>query len=221
MLSLSAKTRKIFGKKSKKLREKGIIPAVLYGPKIKESLSLEIDLKEFEKIFKEAGESSLISLQIGDKREGALVLIHDIKKNSLTLKPIHVDFYQPNLEKEIEAKVPLVFEGEALAVKDLGGTLVKNILEVRVKAKPQNLPKEIKLTIENLKTLDDNIIIKDLQVPEGVKVLQDPKEIVVFIAPPQKIEEELARPIEEKRVEEVKKVEEKKAEEEETKAKPQ
>lgn len=205
MLSLSAEIRKDFGKKVKNLRKKGILPGVLYGPKI-DNRPLEIDLKEFEKIYKEAGESSLISLEIDKKK--FLVLIHEVKLDSLTEKPIHVDFYQPRLEEEVTAEVPLVFEGEAGAVKDLGGTLVKNISEVEVKALPQNLPHEIKVNIDRLKTFEDNILIKDLIISEEVKILKEPKEVVVAVSPPEKVEEELEKPIEEK-VEEVEKVEEK------------
>lgn len=212
MLELNAKIRKTLARKSKILRKAGLLPGVLYGSGIKNSLPLEINLKTFEKVFKESGESSLISLKVEGEKKDNLVLIHDLSKDPLTEKFTHVDFYQPNLEKEIEAKVPLIFEGEALAVKDLGGTLVKNISEIRVKAKPQNLPKEIKLGIEKLKTFEDSILIGDLNVPEGVKILREAKDIVAFVAVPEKIEEELAKPVEEK-VEEVKKVETKKKEE--------
>ncbi len=211
MLALSAKIRKEVGKKVKNLRKKGILPGVLYGPKIK-NISLQVDLKEFEKIYKEAGESSLISLEI-DKTK-FLVLIHEVKLDPLTEIPLHVDFYQPRLEEEVEVTVPLVFEGFSPAVKDLEGTLVKNISEIEVKAKPQNLPHEIKVNIEKLKTFEDNILVKDLAVPKEVKILKEPEEIVALVTPPEKVEEELEKPIEEK-VEEVEKVEEKKEEEEE------
>lgn len=239
MLTLSAKIRKELGKKVKNLRKKGEIPAILYGPGIK-NLPLEINSQEFEKVFKEAGESSLIKLKIKNlpstepkilvrgkkpskenkfptrqvKTKEFSVLIHDVKTNPLTLKPIHIDFYQPKLKEEVEAQVSIVFEGESKAVKELGGTLVKNIFEVKVKALPLNLPKEIRVSIEKLKTFDDEILVSDLKLPKGVRVLKDPKEIVAFIAPPEKVEEELAKPIEEK-VEEVEKVIEKKEKEEE------
>jgi large subunit ribosomal protein L25 len=156
MLSLSAKIRKVLGKKVKILRKQGILPGVIYGPKI-ESQPIEVDLKEFEKVFKKAGESSLIFLEIDNKKH--LVLIHNLKRDPLTEKPIHVDFYQPSLEEEIEAKVPLVFEGEAEAIKVLGGTLVKNISEIEVKALPQDLPKEIKVNIESRVTRSDPVTI--------------------------------------------------------------
>jgi len=209
MLSLSAKIRKTQGKKVKTLLEKGILPGVLYGPKIKNE-NIEVDLKEFNKVYQEAGESTLISIEIDKKKY--LVLIHDLKLNPLTDRPIHVDFYQPSLEKEIEVKIPIILEGEPEAVKNLGGTLIKNISEVEVRALPQNLPKEIKINIERLKTFEDHILIKDLRVAEEVKILRDPGEIVAQVTPPEKVEEELEKPIEEK-VEEVEKVEKEKKEE--------
>lgn len=212
MLSLSAKIRKELGKGVKIFRKKGRLPAVLYGPKIK-NFPLEVDLKEFEKIYHEAGESTLISLEIPEKKIKAPVLIHGVQFDSLTEEPIHVDFYQPSLKEEIEATVSLVFYGESKAVKDLEGTLVKNISEVEVKALPTNLPKEIKVNIDVLETFEDEILIKDLLIPEGVKILRKPEEIIANVAPPEKVEEELEKPIEEK-VEEVEKVEEKKEEEE-------
>lgn len=212
MLTLPAKIRKETKKRVKGLRSRDIIPAVLYGPKTKNTL-LEIKARDFEKIFKEAGESSLISLDIEGKKEKNVVLIHDIKRESLTGKIDHVDFYQPALDKEIEAKVSLIFEGEAPAVKDLGGTLVKNFLEIEVKALPQNLPKEIKVDVSILKTFEDNVLIKDLPISPEVKVLKKhAEEIVASVTPVEKVEEELEKPIEEK-VEEVEKVEKKKKEE--------
>jgi len=214
MLSLSAKIRKELGKKSRALRKKGVLPAVLHGPKLKENLLLELDEKKFEKVLKEAGESSLISLEAGGKVY--LVLIHEIQLTPLTEKVIHVDFYQPSLKEEVEVTVPLVFEGVAPAVRDLGGTLIKNIQEVTVKALPQNLPHEIKVNVEKLKTFEDNILIKDLIMPRGGKILKEAEEIIALVSPLEKIEEELAKPVEEK-IEEVEKVEEKKEKEEEGK----
>lgn len=224
MFTLSAKIREVQGRKVKTLRKKGILPAILYGHKIK-NLNLELDLKDFEKAFKEAGESSLLQLKIdGQKEKGAQevsVLIKDVKRDPLTEKFLHVDFYQPILEEEMEALVPLVFEGESKAVKDLGGTLFKEISEVKVKSLPQNLPREIKVDIGKLVAFEDRILIKDLPVPKGVKILRNPEEILALVSRPSKVEEELEKPIEEK-VEEVEKIEKKKeekAEEEKTEPK--
>ena len=212
MFSLSAKVRKIKGKKVKTLRKKGILPAVLYGPEIKTSLPLELEEKEFEKVYQETGESSLISLQVLGKKEKYSVLIHEVARDPLTEKPIHVDFYQPRLEEEVQVTVPIIFEGVSPAVKSLGGTLVKNVSEIEIKALPQKLPHEIRVDISSLKTFEDHILVKDLKLPEGVKILKDPEEIIASVSPLEKVEEELKKPIEEK-VEEVEKVEKEKKEE--------
>jgi len=211
MINLSAEIRK--EKKLKDLRDKGIMPGVLYGPKVK-PVSVEVDLKGFKKVYEEAGESSLISLKVDGKE--FLVLIHEIQKDPVSGEFIHVDFYQPILTEEVEATVPLVFEGEASAVGELGGTLVKGFQEVEVKALPQNLPHEIKVNVESLKTFEDEITIKDLKTAEGVKIMKEPNEIVANVVPLEKVEEELEKPIEEK-VDEVGEAEEKKEGEEEKK----
>lgn len=216
MPTLSAKTRKIIGKKVKSLRQNGVLPAVLYGPKIK-TLPLQVDFKEFQKIYKETGESLMIDLEVEKKdsnTEKFSVLIKEINRDAIASAPIHIDFYQPDLKEKIEANVPLVFKGEAPAVKDLSGTLVKNILEVEVKAFPHNLPKEIEVNIEGLKAFEDHIQIKDLKLPEGVEILKEAEESVILVMPPEKVEEELEKPIEED-VEKVEIADEKKEKEDE------
>jgi len=209
MINLKAKQRK--EENLMKLRAQGKVPAVLYGPKVK-NMNLEVDLKEFGKVYNEAGESSLISLDVGGQKEKFLVLIHDIQSDALTEKPIHIDFYQPDLKKEVESSVPLVIEGEAPVIKELGGTLIKKISDIEVKALPQDLPREIKVDISNLKTFEDNIVVKDLSVSSKVKILKDPEEIIITVSAPQKVEEELEKPIEEKEPELVKKEKEEKEE---------
>ena len=212
MLSLSAKTRKE-GEKVKSLRKEGKLPAILYGPKIK-NIPLELDAKEFEAIFEEAGESSLISLKVDGEKKPYQVLVYYTQKDPLTSDVIHVDLYQPSLEEKIQTNIPLEFIGESEAVKSLGGTLVKNIDEIEVKALPRDLPHKITVDISRLNTFEDHIKISDLELPGGVEIIKEPKEIVASVVPPTKVEEELEKPIEEK-VEEVEKVEKEDKEEKE------
>jgi large subunit ribosomal protein L25 len=209
MITLEAKKREVKGRKVKDLRKKGILPAVLYGPKV-ENISIEIDAKEFDIVYKKAGESSLINLKIGNKEYP--VLISETKTDPISDNFIHIDFYQPILTKEVEARVPLVFEGESLAVKELGGTLVKEMQDLEVIALPQNLPHEIRIDIGKLKTFEDEILIKDINFPAGVKANKNLDDVVAVVTPPQKVEEELEKPIEEK-VEDVEKIEKKPTEE--------
>ena len=224
---LKVKVREVLGRKVKTLRKKGIIPAVVYGLKAK-SIPLEIDYSEFEKVYKEAGESTVIKLKVKSQKskvdELKNALIYDVAMDSVSDKFIHVDFYEVRMDKPITAAVPLVFEGEAPAVKNLEGVLVKNITEIEVEALPANLPHEIKVDISVLKTFDDLIHIKDLKIPDGVKISINPDEIVALVSPPRSDEElkSLEEKVEEK-IEEVAKVgEEEKAAEavEEEEGKP-
>ena len=212
MLSLSSKIRTESGRKTNSLRKAEKIPAVVYGPGVK-NVSIEVDYKEFQKVFKQTGESSLIELSVEGEKTKRPVLIHEIQLDPVTDKFLHVDFFQASLKEEVEVKISLVFEGESLAVKELGGTLVKNISEIEIKALPQNLPHEIRVSIEGLKNFGDHILVKDLVLPKEVKILKKPEEIVMSVAQPAKVEEELAKEIEEK-VEDIEKVEKEKKEEE-------
>lgn len=212
MISLKAKLRKETGRKTNSLRDSGIIPAVVYGHKVKDT-AISVDAKEFQKVLKHAGESSLVELTIEGDKEKRPVLIHDLQKNHITDEITHIDFFQASLKEEVQVKVPLVIVGEAPAVKDLGGTLVKNISELEIKALPLSLPHEITVDVSVLKTLEDHILAKDIKLPEGVKLHIKPEEIVISVAAQQNVEAELAEEIKEE-VENVEKVEkEKKADE--------
>jgi large subunit ribosomal protein L25 len=207
MLTLVAKLRTQLGRETRELRQEGLIPAVLYGPGIINK-NLAVDAKEFAKLFREAGKSSLVSLKIEGEKIDFMVLINDTDSDPVSGQFIHADLYQPDLTKAIETEVPLVFDGVSVAVKDLGGTLVKNISEITVKALPADLPREIRVDISRIKTFDDVILVKDLSVGAKVELLKNPEDIVALAMPVQKVEEELAKAIEEK-VEEVGKVEKK------------
>ncbi len=188
MITISAQKREVFGRKNKKLRKEGKIPAILYGEGIKENIPLKVDEKEFERAFKEVGESTLLTLKVEDKEYK--VLIHDFQKDPLTDKIIHIDFFKPSLKEKIETTIPIIFKGEAPAVKNLGGILIKEISEIEVEALPQDLPHEIEVDISKLKTFDDAILVKDLKVPKGVKVLRKPEEVIAVVTPPEEEKEE-------------------------------
>jgi len=171
------------------LRKNDFIPAVLYGEGLK-NISLKIDIKDFEEAYKEVGESSLITLEVDDKKFS--VLIHQIAYGPIDGEFLHIDFYHPSAKKKVEANIPLIFEGEAPAIKELSGILEKQFYELEVKGLAKDLPREIIVNVNGLKTFEDKILIKDLKIPEGVIILKDGKEIVAHIAQPRDIEKELA-----------------------------
>ena len=186
---------------------------MLYGHMAKPA-ALSVAKKEFDQVYREAGESSLFSLELG--KETTPVLIRGVQRHPLSGEPIHVDFYQPRLDEKIKIMVPLHLEGGAPAVKDFEGTLIQNVHEVEVLALPQDLPSEIVVDVLGLKTLEDRILVENLQVDSKVEVLAEKDWIVAQVVPAERVEEELAKPVEEEAaaVEAVEKVEEKKEEEE-------
>ena len=188
-LKLTATKRSEAGKQVEKLRRTGKIPAVLYGRQVRNEL-LALDKKEFEKVFAQSGESTLVQL-IVESEKPRTVLVHDVQRHFLTGDFIHVDFYEVDMTKKIRAKVALRFVGEAPAVKDMGGVLVKNITEVEVECLPADLPHEIEVDLGKLKTFEDALTLADLKLDSSkVKVLLQPDDLIAKVAPP-RTEEEL------------------------------
>jgi len=186
-LELKAQLREEAGNKLKSLREEGFIPAVVYGSGHK-PISVKVNYEEFRKIFDQSGESTLVKLKIGNETKN--VLMHEISKDPVTSRFTHVDFYQVKMDKIIKAEVPLLFEGEAPAVKNMEGVLVKTINHLEVEALPKDLPHEIKVDISALDAFDKHIRVKDLILPQGVKIDLDPEEVIVSVIPP-RVEEEI------------------------------
>jgi len=215
MLELLAKLRSETGRQVGKVRKQGFMPAVLYGQKVK-NLNLSIDYNTFEKIYQEAGESTLIRLNIGDgeSKKQRVVLVYDVAKDSVSDRFVHIDFKQVKMDESITVEIPLNFVGESEAVKSDNGVLIKNIQTVEIEALPQDLIHDIKVDISLLKTFDDNVYIKDLKVPEKVKLTAEAEEVVASVVPPrtdeelEELEEKPTEAIEEIEIEEKGKVEE-------------
>lgn len=188
-VKLEAKTRDVFGKKTNKGRRQGLVPAVVYGRGIKTE-SLWVNTLDLERLLKKAGESTVIDLLIGGK-DGRNVIIYDLQRDPVADKYMHVDFFQVRMDEEIETEVELNFVGEAPAVKEQGGVLVKSLSEIMVKCLPGDLPSEINVDISALKTFEDHICVKDLKISPKVKIELEPETVVALVEEPRS-EAELA-----------------------------
>lgn len=186
-LTLNAESRDLLGKKVKILRREGQIPAVLYGRSFK-SLSLILDKKEFFKTFREAGEATIINLEIPGK-EKFNALIRDIQKDPVTDEILHVDLYKVDMHQEIQTEIPLKFVGVAPAVEEQEGNFITNKDSLKVACLPDRLVPEIEVDIAVLKAFEDLIHIKDLKIPEGIEVLDDPDDIIAQVTAPLSEEE--------------------------------
>jgi len=169
------------GKKVKALRREGKIPAVLYGPEI-EPKNLFVEKKELQELLKKVGEGELISLLLEDKEIPAL--IKEIQKDYLKDEILHLDFYQPPLDKPIEVELPLEFINEAPA-KEKGAIILKQLKEIPVEGLLSKLPKSIKVDLSQLKEIGQKIYVKDLKFPEGLKPLTSGDVIVALALEPE------------------------------------
>ena len=213
LIELNAQVRQVLGHKVKRLRNSGFLPAVLYG-KGMESVSLQVPYKDFERVFKTAGESTLVYLNV-DGNQAVPTIIHDVTQDPLKDTFVHADFYKVRLDQKIKAKVPVVFQGEAPAVKDLAGIFVRNVNELEVEAFPQDMPHEISVDISSLKQFGDQVQARDITLPEGVKLIANDEEILATVQEPmseEQLQAELAEPTTD--VSAVKEVEKEKGEEE-------
>ncbi|MEK7569792.1 MAG: 50S ribosomal protein L25 [Patescibacteria group bacterium] len=174
MLAIEAKRRNS-STGSHKLRKTGIIPAVFYGAG-KKSTSIEVATSAFKKIWRAAGESTAV--QVKTPEENVDTLIHEVQVDPVTDEPIHVDFLAIDMTKKIKVKVSLEYAGVSEAVKAGLGNLVKVLHEVEVEALPKDLPHNLAVDISKLRTLEDNVVISDIKVPQGVEILNNPEEVV-------------------------------------------
>ncbi len=178
-MELKVEKREEKGKSLKKLRTKGYVPAVLYGPEIKENIILKVAKKEFRQAYKEAGKSSVINLKLG--KETRDVFIHNVSLDPLSGEVIHIDFYQPIKGKETEIEVPLVFEGIEDVQKRTGGNLVKEMQSLEIKGMISDLPKEIVVDLSKLEKIGDKIIISDLGISDKLKVEKKEDDVVAIV----------------------------------------
>ena len=169
-LTLSAANRTVLGKKVKRLRREGLLPANVYGRGV-ESTAIQLDGRDFRRAIREAGIRSMFELAIEGEGESRHVLVRALDREGGTGDPIHVDFYQVDLNRPIQTTTAIRLTGTAPAVSDLGGTLLQNLETVAIRCLPLDIPEAIELDVSSLETFELSLNVGDLDVPEGVEVL--------------------------------------------------
>ncbi len=209
-LALKADKRSLLGRKVKQLRSEGLIPANIFGKKIK-SESIQVKSVDFKKVYKEIGETGLLELHInGDKKP---VLIHNVQLDPVTDVVLHIDFLQVNLKEKVIAEIPLELIGESPAQKQGLGTVVQYMDEVEVEALPADLPEKLEIDASTLMEVDQTVYLKDLKYDKTkVEIKEDLEKIIVKLESVKEEKEE--KPVLEE-VSEAEKTEEEKTKEEE------
>ncbi len=187
-----AVTKRDNTKKPNTLRLEGVLPAVVYG-RSEESTPISINRKDFDKVFKVAGESQIITLTGLDGEKQAL--IHDVEVHPVTGISMHADFYAIEKGQKVTVSVPFEFEGVSPAVKDKGGILTKIMQELEIECEPKDLPQHIVVDISKLTELDSQIHVSDLKLPASAKISVDPDQVVATISVAQEETAEESAPV--------------------------
>lgn len=195
-MTLEASARTALGRRAKTVRAEQLIPAVMYGHGV-EARTISVPFQKFRKVLAEAGTSSLVDIVV-DGAAPVKAVIKEVQVNPLTMSPIHIDFHQVNMKEKMTANIPLSFVGDSVAVKALGGTLVKSLDHVEVECLPADLPHEIVVDISRLSTFDDKITVGSLELPKGVEVMNEAEAMVAFVEAP--LSEEELKKLEESQV---------------------
>lgn len=175
---------------STKTRRGGDIPGIIYGEGVG-SRNFSIAEAAVNKILRQGKGSSLFDVQIEGEAGAVKAILHDLQKDPVTDRPVHIDLYQVRMDKVLHTEIPLHFTGIAAAIKDLGGTLVKQVDHLPIECLPGDLVSTVEVSIEPLKTFEDHIKAKDLKLPAGVKLRLDPETIILSVSAPRS-EAELA-----------------------------
>lgn len=173
---LTAQKRTVLGRKVKTLRKQGIIPAHVFGHKIKTE-HVQVKESEFLKVFEKAGETGIIDLAVDSQKKP--VLVRNVQIHPVTDNPLHIDFYQVNLSEKVKVNVPLETVGESVAVEKKVGLLLTPVAELEIEALPTDLPEKIEVDVSKLENVGDEIKVKDLKVDRSKIEIHAEEELVV------------------------------------------
>jgi large subunit ribosomal protein L25 len=185
--TLAALPRTELGKATAHLRKAGRIPAVVFGHG--ESTSVSVDAHEFELLRRRAGANALIDLEVAGGQTTPVV-INGVQLHRVHRTPLHVDLFRVNLAEDMTVDVMVHSFGESEAVTKEGGTLIHAVDHVRVRARPDRLPKFIEVDVSTLADFDSVIAVRDLPVPAGAAILNDQDEVIFRVLAPRVVEVE-------------------------------
>ncbi len=197
-VELNVSPRPVLGKKVKRLRREGIIPANVYGRAL-DSVAIQVVRDDLVRVVRSAGRNEIIYLRL-DGEEPRPTFVRQIQLNPVTDAILHVDFYQISLAEKVRIEVPLALVGTAPAEQTHGGTLLHSLDSITVEGLPTDIPSVIEVEVSGLEEIDASIHVGELSVPDEVTVLSDPEVVVAKIAPPH-VEKEVEEEVEEEVVE--------------------
>lgn len=186
---LEASKRKKIGKQVKQLRREGKLPAVVYGHRI-EPTPISLELRETAKILRSVGSSTFITLNVEGEEHS--VLVRETQKGIISRQYLHVDFQVIAMDQLVRAQVQLVVNTDNVpAATEYGAMIVTGLDALDIESLPKDLPEQIDIDASILENIGDNIMVRDLDLPETLTVYDDPETMIVAaVAPTAVVEEE-------------------------------
>jgi large subunit ribosomal protein L25 len=182
-VKLTAQKRTLIGRNAiKKIKEKGLVPGVIYGSQA-EPIALQIDGRQLANVLSHASsEHVLVELEIVDGSESTnrLALIQEVQHHALKRELLHVDFHAVSATEKIFSEVPIEAVGEALGVRTFGGLLEYSLRSLEVECYPQDLPDIVRIDVTNL-SIGESLHVRDIQLPPGVEATTDEDLTVVSV----------------------------------------
>ena len=175
-LTLRAEPRTIHGKKVSRLRREGLVPGVVYGPVVSETISVSVNRRDFEKFFMTNGHSTVFTLTWDGGKQP--VIIREVQVDPVTRAPLHIDFFAPNMRVVLRQAVPVTLHN---ASPDAVGVLQTSLNEVEVEALPADLPHAIEGDLSSLVNVGDALRVADLTAPANVTIVTDGEEVVASL----------------------------------------
>jgi large subunit ribosomal protein L25 len=184
-IELKVQNREVQGKKVKFLRNKGVVPAHLFGHNV-DSLALQGDAATMGKVISQAGKTRLISLKVGDSKKSHNVMVREVQKDPIRGNLIHVDFYEVNMAEKIRVEVPIVIVGESPALKIRENMLHQGLSRLHIECLPDKMPDRVQVDISVILEVEQAVRVKDIALPD-VTILNEPDLVIAKVS---------ARPIE-------------------------
>lgn len=180
-LTLKAAKRDILGKKTRFLRRQSITPTHLFGHGI-ESLALQCDTAELQRLITQGGTTRLIDLKIEAEKRPRSVFIREIQRDVLNGQLLHVDFYQIKKTEKITADIPIVLLGEAPATRSKENIIYQELTQLGVECLPENLPPQIEIDLSSLEEADQAIYVRDIILDPDIAVTTGTDQLVVKVS---------------------------------------
>ncbi|HPC46900.1 MAG TPA: 50S ribosomal protein L25 [Deltaproteobacteria bacterium] len=163
--TLEVAERELRKKKVGKLRRQGLVPGVVHGKGF-EPVFVQVDEHDFELLYRKAHTTSIVNLKSG--RQSEKVLIHNVSRDKLTGRPVHIEFLKVDPNRQVTVEVPIVFTGTSPAEKEGRGKITHEETTIRLRCTPADIPEAIEVDVSVIKDKHDVIHAGDLRLPQGV-----------------------------------------------------